>query len=86
MLMLVETVEVTIVKHGRVTASDLRLHHVLIILTLTFIQGQTDLNHKNNRCLICFINYSSNAYHVCCEDSPTKGICEHRQSGDLDLP
>ena len=32
-----ETVEVTIVKLGTVTASDMRMHHVLIVLTLTFI-------------------------------------------------
>ena len=34
-----ETVEVVIVKLGTVTASVTRMHHVLIILTLTFIQG-----------------------------------------------
>ena len=28
------------------------MHHVSIILTLTFIQSHTDLNHKNNKCLI----------------------------------
>ena len=27
-----------------VTASDMRMHHVSIILTLTFVQGHTDLN------------------------------------------
>ena len=33
-----------------------------------------------------FRNYSSNARHVCCEDSPTK-VCihDHCQSDDLDL-
>ena len=34
-----EAVEVTIVKLGTVTASDMRMHHMLIILT--FIQGHT---------------------------------------------
>ena len=29
--------EVTIVKFGTVTASDMRMHHMLIILTLNFI-------------------------------------------------
>ena len=29
----------------------MRMHHILIGLTLTFIQGQTDLNHENNKCL-----------------------------------
>ena len=46
-----ETTEVIISKLGMVTASDLRMHHMLIILTLTFIQGHTDLNHEN-KCLI----------------------------------
>ena len=36
-----ETIEVIIMKLGTVTASDMRMHHVLIILTLTFIQGHT---------------------------------------------
>ena len=45
-----------------VTASDMWMHHVIIILTLTFIQGNTYLNHQNNKCLtIKFRNYSSNA-------------------------
>ena len=39
-----ETVEVIVVKLGTLTASDMKMHHVLIILTLTFIQGHTDLN------------------------------------------
>ena len=37
-----ETVEVIIVKLGKVTASDMSIHHVLNILTLTSIQGHTD--------------------------------------------
>ena len=28
------------------------IHYMLIILTLTFIQGHTDLNHENNKCSI----------------------------------
>ena len=35
-----------------VTDLDMRMHHVLIILTLTFIQGHTDRNYENNNCLI----------------------------------
>ena len=27
-------------------------HHVLIVLTLTFIQGHTHLDHENDKCLI----------------------------------
>ena len=43
---------VIMVNLGTVTASDTRMHHVLIMLTLTFIQGHTDRNHENNKCLI----------------------------------
>ena len=46
-----ETVEVIIVKLGTVSASDMRMHRVLVIVTLTFIQGHTDQNHEN-KCLI----------------------------------
>ena len=46
-----ETIEiVVIIKLGMVTASDMRMYRVLIILTLTFIQGHADLNHENNKC------------------------------------
>ena len=38
-----ETIKVNIIKLGAVTTSDMRMHHVLIILTLTFNQGHTDL-------------------------------------------
>ena len=44
-----ETVEVTIVKLGTVSASDMSMHHVLIILTFTFIQGHTYLSYE--KCL-----------------------------------
>ena len=37
---------------GTVTSSNTRMHHVLIILTVTFIQGQKDRNHEKNKCLI----------------------------------
>ena len=47
-----DTVEVTIVRQGTVTASDTRMHHVFITLTLTFIQGHTDRNHENTKCWI----------------------------------
>ena len=47
-----ETVEVIIVQLGMVDASDMTMHHVLSILTLTFIQGHTDLNRENNKCSI----------------------------------
>jgi hypothetical protein len=47
-----EIINVIIIKLGTVTASDVRMHHVLIILILTFIQGHSDFNHENNKCLI----------------------------------
>ena len=47
-----QTIKVIIIHFGLVTASDMRKHHVLIILTLTFIQCRTALNHENNKCLI----------------------------------
>ena len=45
-----DTLEVIIIKHGTLTASGMRLHLVLIIVTLTFIEGHTDLNHENDKC------------------------------------
>ena len=48
-----ETDEVIIIKLGTVSASDMLMHHVLIILTMTLIQGHTDLNHyKYKKCSI----------------------------------
>ena len=35
-----------------VGVSDMRMRHVLIILTLTFIQGHTDLHHESIKCFI----------------------------------
>ena len=69
-----ETIEVIIIKLGTVTASesDIRMHHVLMILTLTFIQGQRGLNRENNKMFDYFRNLSSNTHQVCPEDSLTK--------------
>ena len=55
------------------TAADMRMHHLVIILTLTFIQGHTDHNHENNKCSI-ISETASNAYQVYCEDCLTKGL------------
>ena len=74
-----KTVEVIIVKLGTATVSDMKMHLVSIILTLTFIQGHIDLNPDYLR------NYSSNAHQVCCEDSPIKGLYDYCQSDDIDL-
>ena len=41
-----ETIQVIIIKCGMVTASGMGMHHVLIILTMTFVQDHTDLNHE----------------------------------------
>ena len=49
-----------------VIASDMRMHHMLIILTLTFIQGHTDQNHENNK-YDYFRKYSRNAHQICCD-------------------
>ena len=38
-----ETINVIVINLCTVTATDLIMHHVLIILTLTFIQGRADL-------------------------------------------
>ena len=46
-----ETIEVVIIKFGTVTTSKMLMRRVFIILTSTFIQGHTDLNHENNNCL-----------------------------------
>ena len=47
-----ETVEVIIGTLGTVTALDMIMHHVLITLTLTIIQGHTDPNDENDKCLL----------------------------------
>ena len=81
-----ETVED--IKLGTVTASGMRMHRVLIILTLTFIQGHkcvSNLTMKIINVFDYFRQYSSNAHQVCCEDSRTEGLYDHCQSDDLDL-
>ena len=76
-----ETIRVIIVNLGTVIASDMRLYRVLIVLTLTFIQGLTDRNHENNM-FYYFKYHSNNAHHVCCEDSPAKGLYDRCQPDD----
>ena len=65
-----ETVEIIILNLSTVTAPDLRMHHVLIILTLS-MQGHTMLNNENTK--TCS-NALENPHQVCCEDSPTEGL------------
>ena len=49
-----ETVEVIIIKLGMMASSNIVMHHVFIILTLTFILDRmhTALNHENHTCSI----------------------------------
>ena len=46
----------------------------VIILTLTFIQVHTYLDHENDKCSIISKNRSSNAHQVRCEDSQNRGL------------
>ena len=56
-----KTISITFEK---VTTLVPRMHHVLIILTLTFIQSDTGLNHENNQYSI--IIETVQAVQVCC--------------------
>ena len=47
-----ETSEAMAVKFDTVTASVTVMHQVVIILTLTYLQGHTYLNDENNKCSI----------------------------------
>ena len=47
-----QTSQAIAITFDTVTASATKMHHVLIILTLIFIQGHTDLNHEHSNCLI----------------------------------
>ena len=47
-----DTIEDIIIKLSTVSAPDMVMHHVLMILTLTSTQGRINLNHDNNKCLI----------------------------------
>ena len=80
-----ETIEVVIIKLSTVTASDMLKHHVLSILALTFIQGHTDMNHENNKCLIISETIQAMPHQIYCEDSPTKGLYTILKSDDLAL-
>ena len=69
-----ETIHI-ISKLNTVFASDMIMHHMLIILTSTFIHGHTDLNRENNKSWIILEDFKQcgDAHHVCCEDIQTKG-------------
>ena len=40
------------IKFDTVTASCMQMHHVFIILTLTFIQGHKDVKPEKHKCSI----------------------------------
>ena len=81
-----ETVEVIVIKLGTVTASDMTMHHMLIILPLAFIQGLTDLNHENNKCFIISKILQAIAIKFAVKIVRLKiYIYDHCQSDDLDL-
>ena len=71
-----ETIKVTIIKLGTGTASDIWMHHMLIIWTLSFIRGHTYLNHENNKCLIILktVQAIPVMFTHYCEDSPNEGL------------
>ena len=47
-----DTIEVIIIKLCTASASAILMHHVLIILTLTFSEDHTDFNLENNKYVI----------------------------------
>ena len=59
-----KTIEV-IIKLRTVAVSDVRMHHVLIILTLIFTQGHTDLNHEKNKCSIISETFQAMSFTFC---------------------
>ena len=77
--------KVMIVKLGKVTASDIRMHRVLISLTLTFTQGHTDQNLDNNKCSIISETIQRNPQQVCSNAGPVKSQYDHCQFVDLAL-
>ena len=65
-----ETVKVIIIEFGTVTASDMIIHHVNYIDL-----GLHSRSHRYNILNIWYFRKcSSNAHHICCENSPTKGL------------
>ena len=80
-----ETVQVFIIKVCMVTASNMRMHHVLITFTLTFIQGHTDLNHENNECLIISETVQAMAIKFAVKIVQLKVYIIFSQSNDLAL-
>ena len=78
----VDTIETIIINFGTVTASDVLVLHELIVLTLTFIQGHTYLNHGNNECLIISETIRAMPIKFAVK---TKGLYDRCYSDDLYL-
>ena len=70
-----ETIKFIIIKLGTVTASDMRTHHVLIMVTLTFIQRHTDINDENNKCSIISETVEAMPINFAVRNSRMKGLC-----------
>ena len=49
---ILENIEAIAIKFDTMTASVMKMYYISIILTLTFTQGHTRLNHENNKCSI----------------------------------
>ena len=77
--------EVITTKLSTVTASDLRMHHVSIILTLTVIQGHRVLNPEINKCSILSETVQAMPIKVVVTTARLIYICTICQSDDLDL-
>ena len=77
-----KTIEIIIVKLGTVTASDMVMHHVLIILSWTFIHIYTDLNHEHNKCLIILVTIQAIPITFAVKIDRLKIYYDHCQSDD----
>ena len=80
-----ETVEVIIVPIDKVIASDMGIHHVLIIMTLTSIQGHTNLNHEINTSLMISETIQAVPIRFAVQIVRLQVFYDHCQSDDLDL-
>ena len=80
-----ETVKIIIIKLSTVTASDMRMRQVICILTLTLIQGHTDLNRENNKCSIISETVQAMLIKFAVESDEKYIIIVFALSGDLAL-
>ena len=81
-----ETRKAIAITFKTVTASVTRMHHVFMTLTLTFIQGHTDLNHDNTKCVIISDTVQAMPIKFAVKvGSPTKGLYDSCQPDQFDL-